>query len=213
MAAVSASVEALLLKGADPAQERLLANVASETSRLGRLVGGLLRTARLDQGEALRPQIVDLKELCERELERAAERSSLSWELRWDPVVPRHVVLDVDATREPLANLLDNARRHAVTSVVVAAWTERAHLFLQVADDGPGLPAGAEERAFDRFVTLDGRGGSGLGLAIARDLIRRQSGDLLYGGKAFLMVLPVTVGDGRSVKHRLQRPSAPRRRI
>jgi len=56
VAALGASVEALLLEGASPTQERLLANVATEATRLGRLVASLLRTARLDQGEPLQPK-------------------------------------------------------------------------------------------------------------------------------------------------------------
>jgi len=192
VAALSASVEALLLEGASPAQERLLANVAGETSRLGRLVASLLRTARLDQGEALRPQAVDLVELCETELDRARQLSSLQWRLVLGRDVPHRVVLDAEATRESLANLIDNARRHAATAVEVRVRVERGYLVVQVADDGPGLPSGAEDRAFERFVTLDGRGGTGLGLAIARELARRQGGDLIYDLKAFVLTLPLT---------------------
>jgi len=192
VAAVSASVEALLLEGASPAQERLLANVAGETSRLGRLVTSLLRTARLDQGEALRPQAFDLVDLCETELDRARQLSNLQWRLSLEWEVPQRVVLDGEATRESLANLLDNARRHASTAVEVKVRVERGQLGIHVSDDGPGLPSGAESRAFDRFVTLDGRGGTGLGLAIARELAQRQGGDLVYERKAFLLTLPFT---------------------
>ena len=191
VAALGASVEALLLEGASPAQERLLANVASETSRLGRLVASLLRTARLDQGEALRAQAVDLMEVCETEVDRARQLSSLQWRLVLGRDVPQRVVLDAEATRESLANLIDNARRHAAATVEVRVQVERGHLVIHVADDGPGLPAGAEDQAFDRFVTLDGRGGTGLGLAIARDLARRQGGNLIYHRKAFVLTLPL----------------------
>lgn len=70
-------------------------------------------------------------------------------------------------------------------------WREKAHLVLQVTDDGPGLPSTAESLAFDRFVTLDGRGGTGLGLPIARELAHRQGGDLTYADKAFILTLPL----------------------
>ena len=68
IAALSASVEALLLEGSTPAHERLLANLAGEASRLGRLAASLLRTARLDQGEPLRPQATDLRALLRHEV-------------------------------------------------------------------------------------------------------------------------------------------------
>lgn len=196
VAAVSASVEALLLEGASPPQERLLANVAGETSRLGRLVTALLRTARLDQGEELRCHAVDVVALTAAELDRLRQLSLVEWRLEISPRVPARVVLDPDATRESLANVLDNAGRHAATAVEVTIAVDHGRLTIDVADDGPGLPAAAEDRAFERFVTLDGRSGTGLGLPIARELARRQGGDLVYERKTFRMVLPlIDAGD------------------
>jgi signal transduction histidine kinase len=200
VAAVGTSVEALLLEGSTPAQERLLANVATETTRLGRLVASLLRTARLDQGEPLQPEPTCLAELCEAELDRVRQLSSVDWLLTVEPGTPAVVVVDPEATSEALGNLLDNARRHAATAVAVRVSADRGHVMIQVSDDGPGLPGGSEQQAFDRFVSLDGRGGTGLGLAIARDLVRRQGGDLTYSEKAFLITLPFPVArtGGRS---------------
>ena len=190
VAAVGTSVEALLLEGSTPAQERLLANVATETARLGRLVASLLRTARLDQGEPLQPEPTSLVDLCEAELDRVRPLSSLGWRLLVDPGTPRFLLLDPRATSESLGNLLDNARRHAAAAVAVRVSVNRGQVVIEVTDDGPGLPAGAESRAFDRFVSLDGQGGTGLGLSIARELIRRQGGDLTYEHKAFRLTLP-----------------------
>jgi signal transduction histidine kinase len=190
VAALSASVEALVLEGTNPGQERLLANVAGETSRLGRLVGALLRTARLDQGEPLRPVAADVVELCEAELDRIRPLSDLDWRVTLGGAGPFRALMDVEATREVVANVFDNARRHATQAVNVKVWGDREHVFVEVADDGPGLPAGSEQRAFERFVTLDGRGGTGLGLAIALELANRQGGDLTYERKTFRLELP-----------------------
>jgi signal transduction histidine kinase len=190
VAALGTSVEALLLQGSSPVQERLLANVAMEATRLGRLVAALLRTARLDQGEPLQPEPTRLAELCEAELDRVRQLSSLDWRLHVEPGTPELLTLDPRATSESLGNLLDNARRHAATTVAVRVSADRHRVVIEVSDDGPGLPSGAEERAFDRFVTLDGRGGTGLGLAIARDLVRRQGGELSYEHKTFVLTLP-----------------------
>jgi signal transduction histidine kinase len=203
IAALSASVDALLVEGSTPSQERLLTNLAGEGSRLGRLVAGLLRTARLDQGEPLRPVPTDLRALCGTEIERVRQLSVADCRLSVAPEVPAVLVLDPDATSESLANLLDNARRHARSRLELRVAVERERLVLSVTDDGPGLPAGAEARVFERFVTLDGRGGTGLGLDIARELARRQGGDVHYRGKAFLLELPV-----RPIVSKLQRDGA-----
>jgi signal transduction histidine kinase len=115
IAALSASAEALVLEGSMPTQERLLANVAGEASRLGRLAASLLRTARLDQGEQLRSQPIDLPELLRHEVERAGQLSVVECGLVVQPDIPDRVLLDPDATSESISNLLDNARRHAAT--------------------------------------------------------------------------------------------------
>lgn len=191
VAAVSASVEALLMEGSSPTQEQLLANLTGEVGRLRRLITSLLRAARLDEGEPTHPQRIDLVDLCTQELERFRSLNSLEWRLSVDDRAPRQVWLDPDATRESLANLLDNASRHARSAVDVRVSVERGKLLVRVADDGGGLPGGDEERAFGRFVTLDGHGGSGLGLSIARDLTRRQGGELSYVEGTFVLAFPL----------------------
>jgi signal transduction histidine kinase len=80
-----------------------------------------------------------------------------------------------------VANLVDNAVRHAASSVTVRVAPPGT---VEVADDGPGIPAEHRESVFGRFTRLDeGRardaGGSGLGLAIARDIAQAHGGTLL----------------------------------
>jgi len=82
-----------------------------------------------------------------------------------------------------LANLVDNAVRHARSSVVLAVRAEGGRAVLTVVDDGPGIPAGERERVFERFARLDDArdrdaGGTGLGLAIVRELLRRSGGSI-----------------------------------
>jgi signal transduction histidine kinase len=210
VAALSASVEVLLMQGTNTGQEGLLANVAGEASRLGRLVTSLLRTARLDQGEPLHFEAVDIRLLCETELERRRPLSTLEWSLIVDPGTPNSIVLDAEATQESLANILDNAGRHAVSTVEVRVRPDQGGIAVGVTDDGPGLPSGLEQQAFERFVTLDGRGGTGLGLAIARELAQRQGGDVLYERKAFIFRLPVTE-QARPAARPVDQPSGARR--
>lgn len=82
-----------------------------------------------------------------------------------------------------LANLVDNAVRHAGSRVVLEVRAEGGRAVLTVVDDGPGIPAGERERVFERFARLDDArdrdaGGTGLGLAIVRELLRRSNGSI-----------------------------------
>ncbi|ONH60170.1 hypothetical protein CcI49_12290 [Frankia sp. CcI49] len=75
-------------------------------------------------------------------------------------------------------NLLENAERHARSTVTVAVRTTGTAAVFVVADDGPGVPPEDRERIFDRFTRLDTartRGtGTGLGLAIAKEIAQRH---------------------------------------
>ncbi|MEP7192247.1 MAG: HAMP domain-containing sensor histidine kinase [Actinomycetota bacterium] len=85
--------------------------------------------------------------------------------------------------RRVLANLVENAVRHASSEVVLAVRAEGGGAVLTVVDDGPGIPADERERVFERFARLDDArdrdaGGTGLGLAIVRELLRRSDGSI-----------------------------------
>ena len=189
MAGIRACAETLLRGAPLSERDRLLADMVRETSRASRLMASLLQMARLDQGEALSPTSCDLLSLCRDEAERAR---LLAPDL--DIVVAGDVAerseLDPNAVREILANLLDNARRHARHRVAVQVREGDDGLQVRVADDGAGLAAGMEERVFERFVSLDGKGGSGLGLPIARGLAQACGGDLCYEDGAFVLRVP-----------------------
>jgi signal transduction histidine kinase len=104
------------------------------------------------------------------------------------------------ALERVLANLLDNAVRHATSVVEVTVATHEAHVLLTVSDDGPGIPEEDRGRAFGRFTRLDAArdregGGSGLGLAIVRELVEGLDGHVeldrsRMGGLSACVCLP-----------------------
>ena len=105
----------------------------------------------------------------------------------WPVVAAGFVIGGGQIYREALANVLDNACRHAKGRVDIAVSGVPGSVRVSVVDDGGGLPDGEAERAFDRFVSLDGAGGAGLGLPIARSLLRTQGGDLSYEDGCFVL--------------------------
>jgi two-component system, OmpR family, sensor kinase len=200
LAASRSSVEALLREDDPETRERLLANVIREVARADRLLTSLLTLARIDQGVASEPVPTDLAALCHDEVERAASLAPHLAVTCHPPSATSHLagpwLLDPGATREIVANLLDNARRHARSSidieVAVTTGSDGSpdRLVLRIADDGDGVPADAVPQLFERFASLDGHGGSGLGLPIARSLAQAQGGVLEYRDDAFVLELP-----------------------
>ena len=199
MAGIRACAETLLRGPAPSERDRLLADIVRETSRASRLMTGLLKMARLDQGAELHPAACAVDELCCDEVDRTRILApDLDITVQTDDLHQRPR-LDADAVREMVANLLDNARRHAQRCITVSLGGRDAAIEVRVADDGPGLAPGTEEQVFERFVSLDNRGGSGLGLPIARALARAHGGDLSYEAPAFVLRLPITPGVGAEV--------------
>ena len=96
-----------------------------------------------------------------------------------DPAERTHASGLYDELYRALANLVDNAVRHAASAVDVGVDVIGDATRLTVTDDGTGIPEADRERVFDRFTRLDDArdrdsGGTGLGLAIARELLRRN---------------------------------------
>ncbi|MBA2809030.1 HAMP domain-containing protein [Streptomyces sp. KM273126] len=150
-----------------------------DTVRLQRLAADLLLLARLDAGERPQDARFDLAKLV-REEAGGRDRVHL------DGVGSAEVAGSRGQLVRVLANLLDNAERHARDRIDVALRTEGTWVVLRVADDGSGVPAEERERIFERFVRLDESrsrddGGAGLGLAIARDIAVRHGGTLRAG--------------------------------
>jgi signal transduction histidine kinase len=98
-------------------------------------------------------------------------------------------------------NLVDNAVRHARTTVTLRLYAAGGTARLEVTDDGPGVPLDDRDRIFQRFVRLQhGReragGGSGLGLAIVAEIVAGHGGgvtitDAAGGGATFVVTLPL----------------------
>lgn len=161
----------------------LAEDLLTDVHRLSRLVDDLLLLARADDAGApatIGDEPVELGEL----LAVAAGRCP-SPPVRLEPPSGElWTAGDRDALLRVFGNLLDNAVRHAASSVVVAVTAAGPYLLVTVADDGPGIAAADRERVFGRFARLDDArardaGGAGLGLAIVRELVRRHGGSVV----------------------------------
>ncbi|UWE09772.1 sensor histidine kinase [Actinacidiphila bryophytorum] len=163
------------LELARPAERRLAADALDDVQRLQTLTADLLLLARLDAREPIRTRETDLAQIVAEEAARARPRTDVQVALWLTP----DLLVDgsPDHLRRLVANLVDNAVRHAAGSVTVALTEEAGsgQARLEVADDGPGIPPEHQATVFDRFTRLDhartrDTGGSGLGLSIARDI-------------------------------------------
>ncbi|MEN3384142.1 MAG: two-component system, OmpR family, sensor histidine kinase KdpD [Hyphomicrobiales bacterium] len=188
----------------DDAKADLLATIIDESERLNRFIANLLDMTKLESG-AIVPNsaLHDIGEIVGSVLRRAAKILSghrVEVELAKDlPMVE----LDPVLFEQVLFNLLDNAAKYApdATTVRIQGWQETEAVYLQVLDEGGGIPAEDLERIFDKFYRAQKadhvRAGTGLGLAISRGFVEAMHGTVAAGnrtdlaGAVFTIRLPI----------------------
>jgi signal transduction histidine kinase len=158
--------------------DRLLA----EEARLEAVIADLLLLASLDEGAASEHVVVDLAELATDEARRRApDREGVAIEV--DASAAALVHGSRTQLRRAVVNLLDNAGRHARSTVRLSVHQRDGRIRVLVDDDGPGIPEADRERVFERFTRLDDHrartassGGAGLGLSLVRRIAERHGG-------------------------------------
>jgi two-component system sensor histidine kinase KdpD len=178
----------------------LLQAICEEAERLERLVGNLLDMMRLDSGSLhIKREWVPLEEMVGSALARL--QSKLTHREVKTRLAADLPLLAVDQVlfEQVFINLLENAAKYAPTGPIeVSAAVDAGLVVIDVADRGPGLPTGAEQRIFEKFFRGSGTGtaGVGLGLSICRGIVEAHGGTIRAqnrpgGGALFRITMPV----------------------
>jgi signal transduction histidine kinase len=166
---------------------RAIEIIVDESTRLAHQVENVLMFSRGERDAMrLHPVETDLAALVEEVIdgyEPLAESAGASIRLAIDS--ERRSVVDPDATRQILLNLLDNAVKYGpsgqVLEVGLTAFDGGRRVILWVEDEGPGIPESDRHRIWDPYVRLDrdrdgSSGGSGIGLSVVRRAVEAQGG-------------------------------------
>jgi len=186
---------------ADPSSADVAATRRSqlhEIARLQAMIEALLVLARADADTPTTPAgTVDLDDIVLEEI-RTLQQSPVVVDATG--VSAAQVVGDAGELRRLVRNLIDNAARHARSTVTIELTEIGTMAVLTVTDDGPGIPPDRRAEVFERFSRLDesrtaASGGAGLGLAIVNDIITRAHGTISLdagpsGGARFVVVIP-----------------------
>lgn len=205
LTSVLANLELLQASLRQPRQDEDRAMVDSalrSSRRMSRLVADLLLLARADAGRVGKHRPCDLAEVAGN---AAAEVAPVlgARELEIENNRPLPVEGNPDELHRMVLNLLDNAACHTPPGarIELRLRSEGGDAVVEVADDGPGVPAQARAQVFDRFVRGEGPAdtaagpGSGLGLAIVRAVATAHGGTVEVaespgGGGLFRVRLP-----------------------
>ncbi len=203
LAAIRGAADLLHEEMAVEQRERFLANIRNESERVQMIIEKLLLLSSLETRKGLGPtERIDLREVADeavRSLSSAIDRKQIRVDVRGqrgfpfdgDPFLVRHAV----------GNLLQNAVDFSPAGgeVTMEIAPGAGSVALSVRDRGPGIPAFAHDKVFDRFYSLQrpdtGKKSSGLGLSLVREiaLLHRGSIDLSDapgGGTAAVLRFP-----------------------
>lgn len=201
IAVIRHELEVGLLSNDDGQLRQIAAEVLDEDLRMQRLIDDLLllarRAGRDGETPPLKRSLVDLDDVALTEAHRVRTDTTIDT----SRISAGQVRGDTEQLARVVRNLLDNALRHATSTVNVSvSSTNDGRVLLAIDDDGAGIADVDREHIFERFGRLDEArardgGGSGLGLAIVAGLIADHGGTITVdasptlGGARFTITL------------------------
>jgi two-component system sensor histidine kinase VicK len=180
--------------------------IINETDRMTHIVQDLLTLSRLDRGGA---ELVLSRFPFGEAIESVARSSALSAQqhghtLTYGDMEPLPLVVgDRSRLEQVMMNILGNAIKYTPDggTIRITAGSTEDTVWMEVWDNGIGIPEKDREHIFDRFYRVDKArsresGGTGLGLSIAREIVERHQGTIsIVGhegpGTTVRLVLPI----------------------
>jgi len=168
----------------------MLSTIVDESERLNRFIANLLDMTRLGSG-AMEPNSAPnfVEDIAGSALRRSAK--ILAHHKTHMEITPDLPMVQVDPVllEQVFFNLLDNAAKYAPegSTISIRSWANAYNVFVDVSDEGPGIPEDDLERVFDTFYRVrkgdQVRAGTGLGLSICRGFIDAMGGSITAGNR------------------------------
>ena len=171
-----------------PMQKNFLGVILGESDRMTHIVQDLLTLSRFDSGrDELRLTRFSF-ETALRDLHSAtlmeAQRHGHKMGLQLEPALPQ-VVADKERVVQVMMNIVSNAIKYTPDggAILISAGQAGDRVWMEVSDNGIGIPEEDRSRIFERFYRVDKArsresGGTGLGLSIAREIVERHRGTI-----------------------------------
>ncbi|MBI5671566.1 MAG: GAF domain-containing protein [Chloroflexi bacterium] len=191
-------------------QQNFLQKIKSNADRLSQLVDDLLNISKLDAGERLNPELVDVGQVITNVVATLRgkahhERKDLQVTVDTPPSLPM-IQADPHKLTQIVTNLVDNAFNYTYDGgsidITASVQPDGEHILISVKDTGIGIPEEFRSRIWQRFERYDDHAlvmdvaGTGLGLSIVRELVEMHNGEVWFEseigkGTTFFVSLPV----------------------
>jgi PAS domain S-box-containing protein len=192
-----------LITDPNPLVNEVITLATRGAERLKALIDDLLNLEQIESGYGVQESEVNIPELVgevSAEIKPIAEAKHIRYHAEVEPDIPMFVI-DRRLLNRALFNYLDNAIKYTKDGgqVTLRAFVQDTVLHLEVTDNGPGIPAEAQARLFERFYRApdtENIPGTGLGLAIVKSVATKNGGSVYVRsgqgqGSTFGMKLPL----------------------
>lgn len=190
-------------------REELLGEIFIASARLNHLIENLLNMSRLESGKlSVRADWCDINDLINK-VAHNLKQELAQYDFR--TIIPDDlplVKLDFVLMEQVLNNLLVNSCKYAPpsTMIMLEVSYNNGYLIIRVTDQGPGFPAEALPKVFNKFFRVDDTktGGLGLGLSIVKGLVEAHRGTVQVrnvpgGGAEFTVTIPSEIPDMKNI--------------
>ena len=187
-------------------EDNFLDIIINETDRMTHIVQDLLTLSRLDSGNT---ELVLSRFPFAEAIETVARANALEakrhgHELTCGPLEDLPLIVgDRSRLEQVMTNILGNAIKYTPDGghIRISAGSTDSEVWMEVCDDGIGIPEKDQDRIFDRFYRVDKArsresGGTGLGLSIAKEIVQRHHGNIALAphqgpGTTVRLTLPI----------------------
>ena len=190
--------------------------IINETDRMTHIVQDLLTLSRLDSGRADMKMVrfpfrEAIDSVC-RAVELEAKRRGHALVRKYGSTLPM-ITGDRSRLEQVMMNVVGNAIKYTPDggTIEVDAGITGQNVWMEVSDNGIGIPRQDRERIFERFYRVDKArsresGGTGLGLSIAREIVLRHNGSIALTdhdgpGTTVRIVLPIRQEESGEERH------------
>ncbi|MCB9453765.1 MAG: GAF domain-containing protein [Anaerolineaceae bacterium] len=189
------------------AQKSFLVKIKTNADRLSHLVDDLLNISKIDAGERLNLDLIDIEDVLNpvlAGLRNRVEHEDKPLDVTME-IEPQLAPLQVDTHKltQILTNLTDNAFNYTYAGgkIAIKAWSEDDNVIISIADTGIGIPPEFRPRIWERFERFEDHAlvmdvaGTGLGLPIVKQLVEMHHGEVWFEseqgkGTTFFIRLP-----------------------
>ncbi|MBN8210233.1 response regulator [Bacillus sp. NTK071] len=205
LSSVLGFTELMLAKELKPEkQKKYLNTIYKEAKRLTSLINDFLDIQRMEAGKQNYEKVhINLKEIVEEVLDSYRVNTTKHSFIIEDSADKHEVTGDADKIKQVFNNFISNAVKYSPHggSIVIRFYEKHEGLFVDIKDEGLGIPEDALSKLFTKFYRVDNSdrrqiGGTGLGLAISKEIMAAHKGDVtvtsvLGIGSTFTLFFPI----------------------